>query len=225
MKSSSEKFRFIKDYYQIIIKPSQTINKIMESPINLIKTFIIVCISSILLVSGVFLMGGTAYNIFFEQYSSFILERLTSGQLFGYYLSRDQYLLVFFSEFIFCIKAWIFIAIVFYIFLRFSKQEINIKKVLEINAWSIFPFSWILFIISLISYLFKFILPLIFHYIFYGSILIIFIVLVPYWMLKFSEKLNIESPYLTFRSYYLTLVVVFILYTITHYNVFLLQIM
>ncbi|MBD3228478.1 MAG: hypothetical protein GF329_09845 [Candidatus Lokiarchaeota archaeon] len=224
MKSSNKSLNLelIKDYYFIISRPSNTIDKIANNAVDLFRSLIIVIISSLLLLSGVFILGGSVYNIFFEQSSSFIFEQLTSGLLLGYYISRDQYILVFISELFFCIKSWIFISLIFYILLKIFKENVKITRVLQIISWSIFPFAWIIFIVSIINLIFKLVLPLIFHLIFYGTILAVFIIAVPYWLCKFSDNLSIKT-FNIYRSYYLTLFIIFILYSINHYNVLLLQ--
>ncbi|MHA1229413.1 MAG: hypothetical protein ACTSRP_01765 [Candidatus Helarchaeota archaeon] len=225
MKSWNENLSFIKDYFLIIINPSKISDKINKEPVNLLKSLLITLISSIILIAGVFIAGGTLYNIFFEQYSSYFLEIITSGQLFNYYLTHDQYILVFFSEVIFLIKMWAFTSFIIYILLKLLKENVRLSKILNMITWSISPFAWIFFIVSLISLLFKFIIPLFFHFIFYGSILIVFVLIIPYYLLNLSKNLSLKSNYNLYLSYYLTLVILFLIYTLNHYNVFLFQIL
>ena len=206
----------MKKYFKIVYRPREVIGDITAKPVNLIETFIVVLISSVLLISGVFIVGGSLYTTFHDYAFTYPLEILTSGQLFGFYLPYDYYLLVFLTDIIFSIKAWLFLSVLLFIFLRVFKQEISIKRTAQIIAWSIFSFAIVMFGASLVCLGLKYILPAIYHYIYFGVLGTVFIVIAPIVVYQFLEQLKDVSVYNTIRSYYLSLFVVFMIFTFNH---------
>ena len=178
-------------------------------------------LSAFILLLGIFIVGGTIYNVFYEQYSTFILEQLTSGTLFGFSMSRYDFVFVFLSAFIFIIKSWLFFSIMFYLFMRIFGETENIKDTMIRFSWTIYPYAWIIFIFSMISLLFKLILPFVFHYIFFIGLGVIFIVFIPITLQRFYDNSERESvsSYMVYGSYYLTLFVIILLWTYNHYNI------
>lgn len=217
MKSlNSLKSDSVKNYFRFLYQPSKVIQEIASKPVNLFETLIIILISSILLVSGVFLVGDVLYSSFQYYSYTYPLEILTSGQLFGYYLPQNAYVLVFISNIIFCLKAWIFLSVLLFGFLRLFKQQISIKWTAQIIAWGLFPFAILMFIASLICLGLKYIFPLIYHYVYYGILAAVFIGIAPLVIYYFLAQLKDVSVYNALRSYYLSLFVVFVIFTINH---------
>jgi len=200
----------------MIYRPTNAIEDIVKKPINLSYSFIVIVISSVLLISGVFLVGDALYTTFHDYAFSYPLEYITSGQFFGYYLPYNSYVLVFLTDVIFCIKAWLLLSILLFGFLRLFGQKISIKQTLQVITWSIFPFAIIMFLISVICLIFKFVLPMIYHYIYFAALAGVFIVIAPIIIYTYLDRLKGISIYNALRSYYLSLFVIFAIFTINH---------
>ena len=214
----------LKNYFRMIYRPSEVVEDLTSKPVNLSQTFIVIVISSVLLISGVFITGGSLYTTFHEYAYSYPLEILTSGQVIGFYLpygNVNYYGLVFLTDFIFCIKAWLFLSVLFFVFLRVFKQQISIKRTAQIIAWSIFSFAIIMFGASLVCLGLSYILPAIYHFIYFGVLAAVFIGIAPVIIYQFLERLKDVSVYNVIRSYYLSLFIVFVIFTINHANKFL----
>ncbi len=217
MKSSSENLTdTLKNYFRVLYRPSEVVSDLSSKPVNLTETFIVVIISSILLVAGVFIVGDALYTVFQNYAFSYPLEILTSGQLFGFYLPLSSSLLVFIADIIFCLKAWIFLSVLFFIFLRIFKEQVSIKRVVQIIAWSLFPFAVIMFGAAVLCLIFKFIFPLVYHYIYFAIMAVVFLGIAPGMIQLFLGRVKDISGYNVLRSYYLTLFVVFVIWTINH---------
>ncbi len=219
MKSSDEgSGDLLKNYFKVFYRPSEVVGDLFSKPMNLSQTFIIIVISSILLISGIFIGGGVLYTTFHDYAYTYPLEILTSGQVFGYYLpygNINYYVLVFLTDFIFCIKAWLFLTVIFFAFLRLFKQQISIKRAAQVIAWSIFPFAIIMFGAALVCRGLQLILPGIYHFIYFGVLATVFIIIAPIVIHLFLEQLKV-SAYNAMRSYYLSLFVVFVIFTFNH---------
>ncbi len=222
MKSSSNSKNIVSDFLIAAIKPDRIIQDFEEKEGKLIQSLLIVVISGAIFLLGIFLAGDLIYNIFYEQYSTFILEQITGGLMYGLGLSRYDYILVFVNALIFIIKMWIFLSVLFYAFLRLFGEKFKLGTALSKIAWSVFPYSWIMFLFSLVSILLKFIFPLLYHYIFYIGIAGIFVIVIPIVLEKYYEKTTISS-YKIAWAYYLTLLVLVILWSINHYNLNLME--
>jgi hypothetical protein len=217
MKSSSEEVTdVLKTYFRMIYRPTHAIDDVVKKPVNLAYSFIIIVIASALLISGVFLVGGALYTTFHDYAFTYPLEYITSGQLFGYYLPYNSYVLVFLTDVLFCIKAWLMLSILLFGFLRIFGQKISIKQSLQVITWSIFPFAIIMFLVSVICLILKFILPMIYHYIYFAVLAGIFIVVAPIIIYMYLDRLKSISIYNALRSYYLSLFVIFAIFTINH---------
>lgn len=214
----------LKNYFRILYRPTEVVGDLTSKTVNLTNTLIMVILSSVLLASGVFIAGDAIYSTFHEYAFTYPLEMLTSGQIFGYYLPYNNvnyYGLVFLTDIIFCIKAWLFLSVLMYGFLRIFKQQISIKRTAQITAWSIFPLGIVMFVASLVCMGLKYILPAIYHFIYFGVLAVGFIVIAPVIIYLFLERIKDISVYNSIRSYYLSLFVVFLIFTINHSGKFL----
>ena len=217
MKSSNEISKdVLGKYFRVLVRPTDVISDLASKPVNLVETFIIIMLSSVLLVSGIFIVGDALYTTFHNYAYTYLLEIITSGQLFGYYLPYGDYALVYLTDIIFCIKAWIFLSLLLFLFLRLFKQPISIKRGAQVIAWSVFPFALIMLFVSVICMLFKNLLPGIYHYIYFGVLGIVFIVIVPIYICEFLDRLKNISVFNALRSYYLSLFIVFLIFTVNH---------
>jgi hypothetical protein len=225
MKSLHKTKELIKIFFKITIKPRGTIKDFDISDQNPLMSFIIILFSGIIFLTGIFIAGDVIYSIFFEQYSTFILEQLTSGYLFGFWISRYDFVLVFLNSLTFIIKSWLFFSLTFYIFMRLLRERQNFEKLLNMFAWIIYPFSWIFFLFSLICNLLKYIIPLYYHYIFYLGLIGFFLVVVPIFLHIYYNNQDLEKKpnlYKIIWSYFLTIFVIIILWTYNHYDLILL---
>ena len=221
MKSSNNEIGdLVKNYFKFVYKPREVIDYVCSKPVNIVETFIVIIISSVLLISGVFIVGCSLYTTFHEYAFTYPLEILTSGQIFGFYLPFDSYVLVFLTDIIFCIKAWLFLSVLLFIFLRIFKQEISIKQTAQIVAWSIFTFAIVMLGASLVCLGFKYLLPAIYQYIYFGILAAVFIVFAPVIIYQFLERYKNVSIYNALRSYYLSLLVVLAIFTFNHADKF-----
>ena len=220
MKSSDESIGdLLKNYFRILYRPTETIGDITSRPVDLTNTFIIVIISSVLLIAGVFIVSDAVYTTFHFYAYSYPLEQITSGQVFGYILPFDNinyYGLVFLTDIIFCIKAWLFLSVLMIGFLKLFKQQLSIKRTAQMIAWSIFPLGIVMFVGSLICLGFKYLLPEIYYLIYFGILAAGFIVVAPVMIHLFLERFKGVSMYNAIRSYYLSLFVVFMILLINH---------
>ena len=117
---------------------------------------------------------------------------------------------------------WFFVSIVFYAFLRLFGLETKLGTVLSKVTWTIAPYSWIIFIYSMVCLLLKFILPLLYHYIFYIGVASIFLVIAPIVIQKFYDNVYI-SPYKLLWAYFLTIFVIAVIWSFNHYNIVLME--
>lgn len=216
--------KVMRQYFRMIHKPTEVVDELVKEDVNILETLIVTIISGIILIAGVFIAGGILYTTFQNNALTYPLEILTSGQLFGFYVSYYDYGLVFLTDLIFILKAWIFLAILLYGFLRIFKQRISLKRTLQIVSWSLFPFAIIMLLVSVVCLGLKYVIPLIYHYIYFGVMTGIFIIVTPILVMKFLERLNNVSYFNSMRAYYLSLFVVFLIFAFNHADKFLYQI-
>jgi hypothetical protein len=212
MKSSNELIR----YFRVFYRPTEVFSDLASKEASLAETFVIILLSSALLVAGIFIVGDAVYTTFHNYAYSYLLEIVTSGQLFGYYLPYDYYGLVVLTDIIFCIKAWLLLSLLLLLFLRLFQQKLSFKRVTQVIAWSIFPFALIMFIVSFLCLGLKFLFPAFYSYVFFAILGIIFIIIAPIYIAKFLDRLKNISIYNSFRAYYLSLFVVFVIFTLNH---------
>ncbi len=229
MKSSNESInldvkKVMRNYFRIIHNPTKAIDDLTQQEVNLLEILLVTIISGLILTAGVFMVGGILYTTFQNYALTYPLEILTSGQLFGQYLSFYNYPLVFLTDLIFILKAWIFLAILLFGFLRLFKQRISFRRTLQVVSWSIFPFAMIMFLASLACMGLKLAIPLYYHYIYFGIMTGIFIIVTPILVMKFLEQLGGISYFNSMRAYYFSLFVVFLIFAFNHGDKFLYQI-
>jgi len=226
MKSSNDSVeldmkQMLGNYFRMLHKPIKVIDELAKKDVNILETLVVTIISAILLIAGVFIAGDILYTTFQSNALTYPLEMLTSGQLFGVYISFYDYTSVFLIDLIFILKAWIFLGILIYGFLRLFKQSISFKRMLQVVSWSLFPFALIMFLVSVVCLGLKFVIPLIYHYIYFGIMIGIFIVVTPILVMRFLEQSNEVSYFNSMRAYYFSLFVVFLIFAINHADRFL----
>ena len=219
MKSLNE--GLIGNYLKVVLKPNDAIPNINKREKDLFDSLLIVLISGSIFLLGIFLTGALIYNTFFEQYSTYVLEQASSGLLFGFQISRYDFLLVFISELIFILKSWLFFSIGFYIFIHLFGEKESLKDTMVLFSWVIYPYAWLIFGFNMICLILKFILPLIYHYVFYVGLIAIFLMFIPITLQRFYDNLAQNetkqiSQFKILVSYYMVLFVAVVLYATNH---------
>ncbi|MHA1292362.1 MAG: hypothetical protein ACTSQJ_06805 [Promethearchaeota archaeon] len=228
MKYSNKNDNLITKFIMIVLKPNKTIKTINEKEQNLLESLLIVILSGIIFILGIFLVGGTIFNLFYEQYSTFLLEKFSSGAIFGYGISKYDFIIIFISMVIFIVKSWLFFSIVYFIFMKLFRESHTLKETMNRFAWTIYPYSWLFFCFAMICLILQFIIPFYYHLIFFITIGVFFIIFFPITLQRFYDKNfgEIKSDdlrtYKMFLAYYLTLSVILILWSINHYSIILL---
>jgi hypothetical protein len=216
--SSRDESGFLGNYVKMVIKPNEAIDNINRKENDLLESLMLVLISGAIFLFGIFLVGDLIYNVFFEQYSTFLLEQLSSGTLFGFEMSRYDYIFVFMNELIFIMKSWLFFSIGFFLFMRLFGEKENLKDIMVRFAWVIYPYAWAIFGFNMLCWLFKFLMPLIYHYIFYVGLAVFFVVIVPTTLQRFYHRMETEkvSEFKVLVAYYMVLFVVLLIYGYNH---------
>lgn len=219
MKSEHKEKKLIECYVKIVLKPNEVLNNISLEKQDILDSLVIVAISAVLFLLGIFIAGGAIYNMFYEQYSTFILEKITSSSLYGFTLSRSDFVLVFISGFIFVVKSWIFFSVAFYAVTRAFGEKQNIKRALNLFSWSIYPYAWVMFLLGVVCFVLNFVIPLYSLYVYIFGLGAIFIIFIPLTLQRFYENQK-GSLYKIVFAYYLVLFVVLLLWTVNHYSMF-----
>ncbi len=215
---------FFRNYVRMIYSPTKAIDEILERETNLLDSVLLVLISSVLTITGVFIFQGPSgpiYNIFQYYSSTFLLELLTSSSIFGYDLFTTHYHLIFLKNVLFLIKAWIYFSIFAYIWLRILKVKASFLKTFEITAWSLFPLLSITIIISFICIILNLIpgMALYAYLPYYIVLMILIIVVIPPIFSNFIMKAFDVSDVKVLLPYYLTLYILFIIFTYNHMEI------
>ena len=74
------------------IKFTKIIENFEEKEGNLLQSLLLVVLSGAIFLLGVFIAGDLIYSLFYEQFTTFILEQITGGFLYGFGLSKYDYL-------------------------------------------------------------------------------------------------------------------------------------
>lgn len=190
-----------------------------------LQTLFYAAVSALCTVTAVFIAGGSVYHIFFEQYTSFILERMTGFHLLGRMISRYDYGSVFYTGFIFWIKFIIFFMFIFSTgFTVLSKRLFRLGEILCLSTAAAASYGPVLVFISVIIKMAGLIVPAYLSWFFYLSCGGIFIILLPVTLQKLIDSLDEKiSPFRLYFSYYLAAFLILLLWTYNHYNFSLLR--
>ncbi|HUY00177.1 MAG TPA: YIP1 family protein [Candidatus Deferrimicrobium sp.] len=209
-----------------ILKPEEFFSELSKSEPKPLKALMTLLLSSCILIVTIFLGqliygSDLIYTTFDYQTSSFIIEKFTTFQLFGYYIGSNQYLLLFLSKVFFFVKSWlILIGLIFVTAwgLKVNK-EIKIEKVFEITAWG----STIFLILGGITGLFlviRFLIPLYYHYMYYFIVVCILILYFNYVVIGMGKVSQI-SLYRRMLMVFTPVIIFLILWTTNHVDLIL----
>jgi hypothetical protein len=157
------------------------------------------------------------YATFDYQVNTFIIQQLTTFQVFGFYIGSDQYLLLFLDKVFFFVKMWVvFLGTVYITAWAFQvNKKIRITKTFEVIAWS----SSLLLVLAGITAIFlaiRLILPLYYHYLYYLIVLIFLIILFPAYLILGLGKTTSLSLFKRMILIFCPMVLFFILWTYNH---------
>ncbi|MHA1298123.1 MAG: YIP1 family protein [Candidatus Helarchaeota archaeon] len=212
---------FFKNYIKMFYAPTEATEDILSREANLLEVLALVCISSFLVILGVFIYQGPAgpiYNIFQYYSSTFILEQITTSSTLGYSMITTHYSLIFLKDFLFVIKMWIFFSLFAYIWMKVLGVDVKFVKTFEITAWALFPLLSITILVSLICILLNLIpgFGLYAYLPFYIVLIVLIIIVIPPIFSNFIIKAVKTSDVKVLLPYYLTLLIFFILFMYNH---------
>jgi len=214
-----------------ILHPTEFFSDLNKSESNAPKALVTLLLSSFLLVGTIFLGeiifgSDLIYSFFDYQANTFIIQQYTTFQFFGFYIGSTQYLLLFLDKIFFLVKMWLLIIGVIYLtaLILQEKKHMNITKTFEVLAWSSTP----LIVLAGITALFlgiRFLIPLYYHWVYYFIVLCFLVILVPAYIILGLGKTSSISFFRRMALTFSPIVVIYILWTLTHADILLGHIM
>jgi len=210
-----------------ILHPTEFYSELNKTEPNTIKALITLLLTSSLIILTIFLGpiiygSDLIYTTFDYQTNTFIIQQLTTFQFFGYYISSNQYLLLFFDKIFFVMKMWLlfigFIYITAWVFQE--NKRIRLTKTFEVIAWS----SSLLIILAGITAVFlglRYLIPLYYHYIYYFIVVAFFFILFPSYIVLGLGKTTSLSLFRRMGLIFAPLILFFILWTVNHSDILL----
>ena len=205
-----------------ILQPTEFFSDLSKEEPKTLQALITLLLSSVVLVGAIFLGelifgSDLIFNEFDLQTETYIVQQLTTGQLFGFYIGSTQYTLLFLDKIFFLIKMFlIFIGVLYLTALMFREEkELKITKTFEITAWS----STIFLILGGITVIFlgiRFIIPLYYHYIYYGTFVTFLVVLFPSYLITGLGKSTSISIYKRMIIVFSPMILFFMLWLVNH---------
>lgn len=206
------------------VRPSLAADEIGPREPELLPAACLALGSSLLFVSGVFLAGGAVYHVFVEQYSTFLLERLTGTALFGLQPSRYAYARVFLEGSAFVVKLWLALGLLAHLIGRALGLPGGLRATLVHLSWSVFPQSWLLVALALAARVLRWVLPDLHGHLYYLGLAAALLVLAPVTLQRLRDAGNERTAGQALASgagrlygaYYGALFVLFLLWTYNH---------
>jgi len=210
-----------------ILHPTEFYSDLNKTEPNTIKALITLLLTSSLIILTIFLGpiiygSDLIYATFDYQTNTFIIQQLTTFQFFGYYISSNQYLLLFFDKIFFVMKMWLlfigFIYITAWVFQE--NKRIRLTKTFEVIAWS----SSLLIVLAGITAGFlglRYLIPLYYHYIYYFIVVAFFFILFPSYIVLGLGKTTSLSLFRRMGLIFAPIILFFILWTVNHSEILL----
>jgi hypothetical protein len=210
-----------------ILHPTEFYSDLNKTEPNTIKALITLLLTSSLIILTIFLGpiiygSDLIYATFDYQTNTFIIQQLTTFQFFGYYISSNQYLLLFFDKIFFVMKMWLlfigFIYITAWVFQE--NKRIRLTKTFEVIAWS----SSLLIVLAGITAVFlglRYLIPLYYHYIYYFIVVAFFFILFPSYIVLGLGKTTSLSLFRRMGLIFAPIILFFILWTVNHSEILL----
>lgn len=214
-----------------ILHPTEFYSELKESEDNALQALTTLLLSSFLLVGTIFLgeliFGSDLIYTFFDyQANTFILQQYTTFQFFGFYIGSSQYLLLFLDKIFFLVKMWLLVMGVIFLtaLILQEKKHMKITKTFEVLAWSSTP----LIVLAGITALFlgiRFLIPLYYNWVYYFIVLCFLVILIPAYIILGLGKTSAISFFRRMVLTFSPIVVIYILWTLTHADILLGHIM
>jgi len=210
------------------VRPGTVVAELAPVEPELLPAVLLAIGSSALVLSGVFLAGGAVYHGFVEQYSTYLLERLTGSGLFGASPSRYAFGRVFLEGTVFVLKMWLVLALLVHGIGRALGVRRGFRQTLYWLAWSLFPWSWLLLVLAMASRLLRWLLPAAHGPLYFLGLGAVLLILTPLTLQRFWEAGRGAAETETGRlygAYYGALLVLFLLWTWNHPALYLLRVL
>jgi hypothetical protein len=231
----SEQKHTVGDFFLLPFRVGRVNAELILQKRSFLRTLFFGAILAVFTVAAVFFNGAAVYHVFFEQYSTFLLEKYTGIALFGKMLSRYDRLAVFFTGTMFWLKFILFTAALFTIFFIIIHRIVHKKQflprpgeVFHIAIFSIASLSGITLIFGLTTALLRLVIPATSIWVFYLGFAGMFITAVPVMIHQLlcgsSARASAgETVFSLYISYFTALLAIVLLRTVNHYGVSLLR--
>ncbi|MFX1296873.1 MAG: YIP1 family protein [Promethearchaeota archaeon] len=190
---------FFKDYFNMIRSPNKMIDKLNSGEPNLLKALLVVLLSSVIFVSGIFLYGDPILTLYDFYSTNFLIEQWTSLTSLGYFTYTTHSALLFLHHILFWLKIWIVMGLIVFLWCKLFQIEVKLERTLEMTAYAMYPWLIITFPFFLITLALSFIIPAYAYAIMFPVVLGILVVITPCLFSTFIyKKANISSFKATF---------------------------
>ncbi len=170
---------FFSNYLSMIRSPNKMIDRLNAREPNLLEALLVVLISSVIFIGGIFLYGEPTLTLYNFYSTNFLLEQWTSLSNFGYFTYTTHTAFIFLSDILFWIKIWIIFGLLIYLWNKILKIEVPLERTLEMTAWAIFPWLAATFLFIPIMLLVSLILPAYAYVIYFPVVIGVLVVISP----------------------------------------------
>jgi len=206
-------------YVELVVRPSEITDRIAEMKPDLLAAFIAIVLSSVLITLAAFIAGGTALEIYQYQISTFLVELLTTPFPSPASITVLDYPVVLLKDIAFFVKMWLVFSVLIFVFMRFFREKVSLTDTLVFSAWTISPWAIIGFLFGPLSLLLKFVIPLLYQYVFIFSLLTLAFIVAPAVFIRALAMSRSIPVYKATVSYMLSLFVLYLIMTLNHADV------
>lgn len=205
------------DFFLILFKPKKIIEKRAKENPDILNSLIIILISSGIFSLSLLLAGNMAYNTVHTMFTSYLLEILTSGALFGFYLPASNVVLTILSLIIFWMKMWLFGSFIYWGLMKIFKQDVSYASASEILAYTVAPLSILLLAISGVTAIINIFIPVYFIYLLPIPTLVL--ALTPVYQIYFNKERDVSIK-ASLWAFFLQLFILAGIYLLNHPAIF-----
>nr|MDO8133876.1 YIP1 family protein [Candidatus Njordarchaeum guaymaensis] len=206
-------------YVELVVRPSRVTDHIAEMKPDLPAAFIVVVLSSVLITLAAFIAGGAALEIYQYQISTFLVELLTTPFPSPASITVLDYPVVLLKDIAFFVKIWLVFSVLIFLFMRFLHEKVSLTDTLVFSAWTVSPWAIIGFLFGPLSLLLKFVIPLLYQYVFIFSLLTLAFIVAPAVFIRALATSRSIPVYKATVSYMLSLFVLYVILTLNHADV------
>lgn len=207
------------DYFRILYKPGDVIKRRTKKASDFLTSLVVVIASSAIFSFSVLLSGEMSYALIHSNFTTYWLELWTSGALVGLYLPSSNYVLTLLSLNFFILKLWLFSSLIYWILLIIFGQDTDYIKSSETIAWSIGPFSLAMLLIATIAFILELVIPLYAYLMYLVAMPIILVSIIPVYQAVFNKERG-SSMMASIWAYFLTVLILYIIYLLNHPAIF-----